>query len=291
MLLSQSRYKSKQKSEPLHLQVGSREVSILFISDVHADIRSLEAILSIIADGRFKGKHSEVQLILNLGDTVERGYHPEQVINKLRELEKTLPAISLRGNHDEALLLGYPVSGSDLRSRQAHANSDAFASFLKDLPDCYLNEDDRILAVHGGPIDPHRLGDDWLYQRIWQRISSRSYLDASGYHYTPQEAFEFVKQNYGDGYIILCGHDHNAAAYSDRQGSLLEMMHIERSRCAGYEVTSRGIIRDPHTSYLVRVGIAGPEGYHRSGLDRSHFGLISQRDSKERIELFSFASA
>jgi predicted MPP superfamily phosphohydrolase len=266
-------------------------VSILFISDVHADIRSLEAILSIIADRRFKGKHSEVELILNLGDIVERGYHPREVIDKLRELEKTAPVISLRGNHDEAMLLGRPVSGSDSSSRQAHANSDAYASFLKNLPDCYLNEDGRILAVHGGPIDPHKLGDDWLYHRSWQRISSRSYLDASGYHYTPLEAFEFVKQNYGDGYIILCGHDHEAAAYSDRQGSLLEMMRVERSRYAGHEVTLRWIARDPRASYLVRVGIAGLEGYHHSGLERSHFGLISRRNSRERIELFSFASA
>jgi len=266
-------------------------VTILVISDLHADIHSLEAILLITADKRFARKYSKTELILNLGDTVERGYHPGEVIDKLLELEKTAPIISLRGNHDEALLLGRPVSGSDSSSRQAHANSDAYASFLKNLPDCYLNEDNRILAVHGGPIDPHKLGDDWLYQRIWQRISSRSYLDASGYHYTPQEAFEYLKKNYGEWYITLCGHDRDASAYSDRGGSLLETMQVERGRYAGYEVTSRWITRDPRASYLVRVGIAGPEGYHRFGLKRSHFGLISLRDSRERIELFSFASA
>ncbi len=67
-------------------------MSILFISDVHADLRSLEAILSIIADGRFKGKHSEVVLIPNLGDTMERGYHPKEIIDKLRELKKMFPS-------------------------------------------------------------------------------------------------------------------------------------------------------------------------------------------------------
>jgi predicted MPP superfamily phosphohydrolase len=266
-------------------------VSILFVSDVHADIRALEAILAITADMRFVRKHSEVELILNLGDTLERGYHPREVIDKLRELEATLSVISLRGNHDEALLLDRPVYGSDVRSREAHANADAYASFLRVLPDCHLDEDRRILAVHGGPIDPCTLGDDWLYHRSWQRISSRAYLDASGYHYTPQQAFEHVKRVYGNGYVILCGHDHDAAAYSDRQGSILEMMRVERSRYAGYEVTSRGIVRDPDTTYLVRVGIAGPEGYYRFGLKQSHFGLISRRESRERIKLFSFASA
>lgn len=283
--------KQTEAKAALSVQMGNEDVSILFIADVHADIRALEAILLITADKRFALKHSKVEMILNLGDTVERGYHPAEVFDKLRELEKILPVISLRGNHDEALLLGYPVSGSDSSSRQAHKNLDAYAPFLRGLSDCYRNEDNRILAVHGGPIDPHGLGDDWLYHRSWQRISSRSYLDASGYHYTPQEAFEFVKQNYGDGYVILCGHDHDAAAYSDRGGSLLETMQVERSRYAGYEVTSRWITRDPRASYLVRVGIAGPEGYHRFGLKRSHFGLIARRDSRKRIELFSFASA
>ena len=269
----------------------SLDVSILVISDVHADIRALEAILEITADTRFVRKHSEVELILNLGDTVERGYHPREVIDSLRALEKTRPVVSLLGNHDEALLLGAPVSGSDSRSRQAHTNLGAYTSYLEALPDCYINEDNRILAVHGGPIDPHRLGAGWLYHRSWQRISSRSYVDASGYHYTPVEAFEYVREMCGIGYVILCGHDHDAAAYSDRRGNVLAMMRVEHHRYAGYDVALRGIARDLDTSYLVRVGIAGPEGYQRFGYKQAHFGLISQRDGRQRIELFSFALA
>jgi len=266
-------------------------VSILVISDVHADICALEAILRITADTRFVRKHSEVELTLNLGDTVERGYHPREVIDTLRALEKTRPVVSLLGNHDEALLLGAPLSGSDSRSKQAHTNLGTYKAFLEALPDCYVNKDNRILAVHGGPIDPHRLGAGWLYHRSWQRISSRSYIDASGYHYTPAEAFEYVKEMCGIGYVILCGHDHDAAAYSDRRGSIFAMMRLERHRYAGYDMVSRGIVRDPDTSYLIRVGIAGPEGYQRFGHMQAHFGLISQRDARQRIEFFSFALA
>ncbi|MDD1721346.1 MAG: metallophosphoesterase [Euryarchaeota archaeon] len=263
-------------------------MSVLVISDVHADICAFEAILSITTDKRFMQKYSEVEMILNLGDTVERGYHPREVIDKLKALETKLPVISLRGNHDEALLLDRPVSGSDMRSREAHANPTAYVSFLRALPDCYLNRANHVLAVHGGPIDPSVLGNDWLYGRSWQRISSRSYLDASGYHYTPREAFEHVKQTYGAGYVILCGHDHDEAAYSDRLGDLLKVMRAEQSRYAGYRVTSLWITRDPSTSYLVRVGIAGPEGYHRVGRERSHFGLMWRHNGRERIGLFSF---
>ena len=214
------------------------ELGRVHTSHIGCARRALEAILEITADKRYVRKHSEVELILNLGDTVERGYHPREVIDTLRALEKTCPVVSLLGNHDEALLLGYPVSGSDARSRQAHTNLNAYASFLEALSDCYINEDNRILAVHGGPIGPHRLGAGWLYHRSWQRISSRSYIDASGYHYTPAEAFEYVRERCGIGYVILCGHDHDAAAYSDRRGNILAMMRVEHHRYAGYEVAS-----------------------------------------------------
>ncbi|MGZ4911561.1 MAG: metallophosphoesterase family protein [Halobacteriota archaeon] len=263
-------------------------MSILFISDVHSDIQALEAILTITANEAFVRTHSKVETILNLGDTVERGYHPGEVIDKLRELEAMLPVISLRGNHDEALLFGRPVSGSDVKSREAHANSEAYASFLRVLPDCYIDRANRILAVHGGPIDPSTLGDDWLYDQSWQRISPQSYLGADGYHYTPREAFEYVKQTYGNGYVIVCGHEHYEAAYSDRSGDILRSMRAERSRYAGYETTSLTITRDFSTSYLVGVGIAGPEGYFRAGQKRSHFGLVWRCNKRERIGLFSF---
>jgi len=266
-------------------------VSILVISDVHADIRALEAILSITADKRFTQKYSKIEQILNLGDTVERGYHPREVIDKLRELQKTVPVVSLRGNHDEALLYDRPVSGSDMRSRAAHANRSAYVSFLRTLPDLYLDVDDRLLAVHGGPIDPRELGNDWLFDRSWQRIAPTSYLSPSGYHYTPKQAFEYVKRAYGEGYLILCGHEHEEAAYSDREGDIFEKMRTGLSQYAGREVTSRWIERDCRTSYLIRVGIAGPEGYsHRFRLDRSYFGVIWWLNEQERIGLFSFVS-
>jgi hypothetical protein len=258
---------------------------------VHADIQALKAILSITADKRFVRKYSRVERILNLGDTMERGSHPQEVVNTFEVLQQTLPVVSLLGNHDEALLFERPVSGSDSESREAHANSAVYESFLRPLPHCCLDVDNRIIAVHGGPIDPRELGDGWLFQRSWQRISTTSHLDASGYHYTPEEAFSYVKRAYGNGYVILCGHDHAEAAFSDRAGDLLETMRSQRSRFAGREVLSRWIARDLSTSYLIRVGIAGPEGYRNSvGLHQSHFGLIWRRGEEERIGLFRFPS-
>lgn len=263
-------------------------MSTLIISDLHADIRALESILSITRDTKFIKKFSKVEKILNLGDTIERGYHPKEVINAIRNLQKSMPVISLLGNHDEAFLFGRPVSGSDTKSRDAHKDLDGYALFLRDLPQFYVDYENKILAVHGGPIDPNELNGDWLYDRTWQRISSRSYLSVTGYHYTTKEAFDYVKRVYGSGYLILCGHEHREAAYSDCMGEILDTMSVTRSRYSGHEVEFRWVTRDYKMSYLIRVGISGPEGYAiRFGLNTSYFGLIWKLGTIERIGLFS----
>ncbi len=264
-------------------------MSTLIISDLHADIRALESILSITRDTKFIEKFSKVEKILNLGDTIERGYHPKEVINAIRNLQKSIPVISLLGNHDEAYLSGRPVSGSDTKSRGAHGDLDGYTLFLRDLPHFYVDYESKILAVHGGPIDPNELNGNWLHERSWQRISSRSYLSATGYHYTPKEAFDYVKRVYGSGYLILCGHEHREAAYSDCTGDILNSMSVTSSRYDGHEVEFRWVMRNYKMSYLIRVGISGPEGYATSlGLNTSHFGLIWKLSNRERIGLFSF---
>jgi predicted phosphodiesterase len=264
-------------------------MSTLIISDIHADIRAFDCILSIISDARFVRKYSKVEKIFNLGDTIDRGYHPREVIDKIRELKKSIPIVSLVGNHDEAFLYGHTVSGSDAKSRGAHKDLGEYALFLKDLPQFYIDNKDRILAVHGGPIDPNELNDSWLYHRSWQRISSKSYISSTGYHYTPREAFDYVKRVYGDGYVILCGHEHKEAAYSDSTGDILKTMSIERRKYMGFELESKWVARNNKMSYLIRVGISGPEGYRTSlGLDASYFGLIWKADKMERMGLFNF---
>jgi predicted MPP superfamily phosphohydrolase len=262
-------------------------VSTLVISDLHADVEALEAIISVATDARFAERYGKTRKILNLGDTVERGYHPQEVVETLRAIQQSIPVISLLGNHDEAFLYGWPVSGSDPDSRQAHARCRDCAPFLRTLPHLYLDAENRVIAVHGGPLDPQTLGDGWLFARSWQRIASTSYLDASGYHYTPNEAFRYVKAAYGGGYVILCGHEHEPVVFSDQAGNILDAMHLCETRFAGYDIMSRWIERDDATSYLIRVGIAGPEGYSkRVGLSRAHFGLM-WRDKREQIGLFS----
>ena len=60
----------------------------LIISDIHADITALENILGVIYSPDFKKNYGEYSRIINLGDLLERGTHPKEVLNKLNSLSK-----------------------------------------------------------------------------------------------------------------------------------------------------------------------------------------------------------
>lgn len=58
----------------------------LIISDIHADIKALNTIIEIISDPVFVKRYGRVNTIINLGDTVGRGSHPVEVIERLAKL-------------------------------------------------------------------------------------------------------------------------------------------------------------------------------------------------------------
>jgi predicted MPP superfamily phosphohydrolase len=92
----------------------------LVISDIHADISSLNTIMKLVTSIDFKKKYGEISRIINLGDVLERGTHPKQVLEKMMTFSKNYQVISVIGNHDEAFLYGREVSGSSLESVYAH---------------------------------------------------------------------------------------------------------------------------------------------------------------------------
>ncbi len=92
----------------------------LVISDIHADISALDTIIDVTTSADFKIKYGEISRIINLGDVLERGTNPKQVLEKIMELSKNYPVISVIGNHDEAFLYKRPVSGSSFESIIAH---------------------------------------------------------------------------------------------------------------------------------------------------------------------------
>ena len=88
----------------------------LVFSDIHADIVALDTILEIATSDDFTKKYGSFDRIINLGDLLERGKNPKQVLDKLDSLSKNYKIISVMGNHDEAFLYKRPISGSSIES-------------------------------------------------------------------------------------------------------------------------------------------------------------------------------
>jgi predicted phosphodiesterase len=261
--------------------------STLLISDIHADAGALDQILDIAFDESFSGRYGPVERVLNLGDVMERGYYPKETVDRLRSLKNVK---SILGNHDEAFLQQKLLSGSDMASINAHdeyRRTREYEGFFKDMGLFYMDRALRLYAVHGGPLDPGVIAenipqpDAWLFSQTWQRISDTGfrYLDSSGYHYLPEDAFESMKGVFDEGYVIVCGHEHQEAAYVSRGVSVEDVLgHMEKSvvRLNDRDVEEKRLRLDDHASYLVRLGLSGPEGYSGlPGFGNCHFGVLS----------------
>jgi len=262
--------------------------STLLISDIHADAGSLDQILGLAFSEDFSRRYGPVEKVLNLGDVMERGYYPKETVDRLRSLKNIE---SILGNHDEAFLQMKPLPGSDLASVSAHERyrkAHNYESFFNDMGYHYIDRDLKLYAVHGGPLDPDMIAnripqmDAWLFSQTWQRISDMGfrYLDSSGYHYLPEDAFESMKAVFeGPGYVIVCGHEHQEAAYVKKNGQVADVlgrMKKNRVKLNAMEIEERRLAIEEDACYLVRIGLAGPEGYSgMSGFAKCHFGVLS----------------
>lgn len=276
---------------------------ILFISDVHADKCALEAILQLAGSRDFSQRYGRLDRIINLGDVLERGYSPREVIDRLKGLDNLE---SVLGNHDEAFLYSWAVSGNDeisMRAHEEYRDRGGYEEFFRGMARYYIDMPDRLFVVHGGPLDPCAITpgnappeEAWLYSQTWQRISrtGTEYMDYSGYHYLPADAFDVAGAAFnGDtGYIILCGHEHAEAAFrytDDVIEDILWKLEKATFNINGRRVEERKIIIEEGSDYLVRLGIAGPEGYYRRyGWDRCHFGVLSTASGRRVLSLLSF---
>jgi diadenosine tetraphosphatase ApaH/serine/threonine PP2A family protein phosphatase len=120
--------------------------NILVISDIHANITALEAVLTDA------GKVDETWC---LGDVIGYGPDPNECIERIRSLPKLT---CLMGNHDYAAAgeESLEVFNSDARRAllwQRDALSEEGKSFLRDLPTETVVRGNVSLA-HGSPRDP-----------------------------------------------------------------------------------------------------------------------------------------
>jgi predicted phosphodiesterase len=269
----------------------------LVFSDIHADFRALETILNIASSADFIKKYGNYSRILNLGDVLERGAHPKEVLTKLQSLEKNYPVHSVMGNHDEGFLYKRHVSGSSLESLTAHENlSQKDLEFFPQNKDgtygnqLFADKKNGLLCVHGGPLDPKKItpkkvqDESWLYQRSWQRLSPEDFefFSYSGYHYKASSAFEEAKNHKTN--IILCGHQHSETVVMQDENihEIYGSLKVTREKMAKHTLEKREIEIKLSRNYLIRLGLGGPSGNYGGDYTNPHFGIV-QHDPKKVI--------
>ena len=150
---------------------------IALIADVHSNLQAIEAVLAEIRKER-------VQIILNAGDLVGYGPRPNEVIEVLRQAD----IISIRGNHDNAVLSGqygwfnpYAAAAARWTAKSLSASS---ADYLRQLEQQRVEriEGKTIGLFHGSPCDPNE------------------------YVMDESRAKEILEM--GDIDVVVCGHTH-----------------------------------------------------------------------------------
>jgi predicted phosphodiesterase len=268
----------------------------LVFSDIHADIDALESILGVTSDKEFTKKYGTFSRIINLGDTLERGTHPSEVLSRLKSLQSNYPLYSVMGNHDEAFLTNTMISGSSIESMDAHAKlDDNDISFFKQNNDDtygtreYIDNKRGLFCVHGGPLDPDKImpkntkDEAWLYQRSWQRLSEEDfeYFSYYGYHYKAESAFAEAK-NHMKNHIILCGHQHmeEAIMQDGKIHYIYPMLKPTKEKISRFILEKKEIEIDSSKNYLIRLGLGGPEGYYGVGISCPHFAMVQYDPNK-----------
>ena len=268
----------------------------LIFSDIHADMDALDTILKIATSEEFTKKYGSFERIINLGDILERGSHPKEVLAKLDSLTKNHPIFSVMGNHDEAFLYKRPVSGSSMQSWTAHQSltDDDLAFFPKNKDgtfgqQLFVDTKNNLLCVHGGPLDPLRItpkdanDEAWLYQRSWQRLSEEDfeYFSYYGYHYMASSAFKEANSHFNN-FVILCGHQHTETALiqDDEITEIYSSLKATQEKTSGFVLGKKEIEINQSSNYIIRLGLGGPSGYYGVGTAQPHFGIIQYNPKK-----------
>ncbi|MEW6182643.1 MAG: metallophosphoesterase family protein [Bacillota bacterium] len=226
---------------------------IAALSDVHANLPALEAVLADIA-GR------DADLLLCAGDLVGYGPHPNEVVERIR-IEQIA---AVCGNYDEATAFDRPVCGcifpdkaaQELGERslswaQAHTSEENKA-FLRSLPPQlrFNFEGHNLYMTHGSPRDR----DEYLFAE------------------TPVETFTEMLALAGAG-ILVVGHTHRPFHHSLPAGHVINCGSVGKpkhgSPAAVYALID--LKKEPAVSF-----IEVPYDADRTGQDIIRAGLPAE---------------
>ena len=124
---------------------------IAIISDVHANLPALEAVLKKIEE-------LQADVIHCLGDIVGYGPHPNECV----ELVRKRCSIVIKGNHDSGLTGETPIDDFNQYGQAAirwtsKCITPENLKYLSNLP--LMKVEDDITLVHASPVRPH----EWTY--------------------------------------------------------------------------------------------------------------------------------
>ena len=158
-------------------------MKIAFISDIHSNFQALSAVFAYLQD-------EKVDRIYCAGDIVGYCAQPNECVSLLRE-EKV---ISVKGNHDEAILMkedpdNFSGPATEAIRWQKEIITEKNLEYLNNLQGSLVIEEDSIRMTHGSPDFPE------------------------GYHYIlsgddVSEPFESF-----DEQICIVGHSHKPVAF------------------------------------------------------------------------------
>lgn len=223
---------------------------ILVISDVHANLTALQAVV------REAGTVDETWC---LGDLVGYGPDPNQVVEEVRKLPRLTCVL---GNHDAALLRRMEFEAFNGEARRSLVWTDGVLTadnlgFLRSLPDRAQTRG-AVTLVHGSPRDP-----TWEY--VNDTLTARlnfSYFD------TP---FCFVGHTHIPGIFYLDEKEDRVAPSRTRIG--------ERFSLTPRAIVNPGSVgqprdRDPRAAYALYDGHQGTWEARRAEYD---FAQVQQR--------------
>jgi predicted phosphodiesterase len=173
-------------------------VRYLILSDVHASIDALEAVLHSVRRKRF-------DVIVSLGDLVGYGAAPNQVIEMIRRLRGDVRHI--RGNHDKV------ASGVE-----EGLGFNAVALIAARWTRNRLSESNRrfVAALPQGPV----LEDGFLY-------AHGSPLDEDAYIFSERDAADVFRIASFD--VCFFGHTHVAGCFAQRDGVTKSVLRESRA--------------------------------------------------------------
>jgi predicted phosphodiesterase len=217
-------------------------VRILVLSDIHANLAALEAVLSAIGS---------VDAIWHLGDAVGYGPQPQAAVDRLRDAG----ALWVRGNHDDAAGGGESIDlfnpdGFRAMKWTRTQIGESTRRYLADLPELVKPESLNFTLTHGSPSNP-----------IWEYINSASVATRNLPYFETQ--------------FCLVGHTHVAMAFREGRGAMQMVRVTSRTRL--HFGDKRAILNpgsvgqprdgDPRASYMVIDTDSASVSWHRAQYD------------------------